>query len=105
MRNLESIVNRPPVSQPICAAGSNCTNFANLDGEATTGYPINERPIAAFMSAFKNLGGGSTKGSDAFTTSFQLTEIPPNTIRNFKRHLKWFLTGRRSSYRPNRRRP
>lgn len=85
VRNLEDIVNRAPVAQPICLdnAGVPCTPVSDLQAEYPNGYPKNERPIKAFMSAFRNLSGGSTKDSsagdngDEFASSFTLTELAP----------------------------
>ncbi|MBT6326799.1 MAG: Tad domain-containing protein, partial [Bdellovibrionales bacterium] len=57
MRNLEYIVNRPPVDQPICMGGSSCKTVQALASDAS-GTPLNERPVKAFMSAYRNLSGG-----------------------------------------------
>jgi len=54
IRNLEMIVNRPPVNE------LTRENIKNFDGVAREiGY--NERPIKAFWSAYRNLGGGDIK--------------------------------------------
>jgi hypothetical protein len=79
MRNLETIVNRPPVDDPICFTGSGCTTYGQLAQDAATN-PYNERPIKAFRSAFRNLSGGSNKDGairDEFAASFKLTELKP----------------------------
>ncbi|MBT3235507.1 MAG: Tad domain-containing protein [Bdellovibrionales bacterium] len=69
IRNLEMIVNRPPVKQPICSQGSGCIKSGQLDNESTT-LPLNERPIKAFWSAYRNL-------SQEMQGTFKLTELPP----------------------------
>lgn len=94
MRNLEALVNRPPVANPICLQGGDCTTIDNLEQESPL-FPINERPIKAFLSAYKNLGGGPTKtsgepGSD-FATSFKLTEIAPTPFDPGEQRLSTFL--------------
>jgi hypothetical protein len=83
MRNLESIVNRPPLDKPICYGDTTCTTFnqlANDNAGGIFGNPFNERPIKAFRSAFKNLSGGAYKSGnirDEFAASFKLTELRP----------------------------
>lgn len=76
MRNLESLVNRPPIPQPICRGGSGCLEVSSLDAESAN-IPMNERPIKAFWSAYRNLGGGPNKESLSIAKNFKLTEIPP----------------------------
>ncbi|TNE96552.1 MAG: hypothetical protein EP326_13175 [Deltaproteobacteria bacterium] len=83
MRNLESIVNRPPVDGQMCMGGAGCTDVNTLQSEFTR-LPYNERPIKALISAYRNLGGGTIKDEDSdddnkdiFTNTFRLTEIPP----------------------------
>ena len=82
MRNLEAIVNRPPVNDPICFAGSGCTTYGQLAQDQATN-PYNERPIKAFRSAFRNLSGGSNKDgqiTDEFAATFKLTELRPKVF-------------------------
>ncbi|MFT6604629.1 MAG: hypothetical protein ACJARO_002152, partial [Bacteriovoracaceae bacterium] len=47
-------------------------------------FPGNERPIKAFWSAFRSLGGGDLKadgsGLENFAISFKLTELEPNKV-------------------------
>ena len=75
MRNLEMIVNRPAVSRrPICIGGENCLSIQDLDGEVTN-IPLNERPIKAFWSAYRNLAGGDNKTADPLAATFTLREI------------------------------
>ncbi len=76
MRNLELIMNRPPVEQPICIQGEDCMTVDTLDAQYSD-VPFNERPLKAFWSAFRNLGGGDRKESDPLASTFTLTEIPP----------------------------
>ena len=58
VRNLEMIMNRPPVAD---------MDYLSVNNYISVGQEIglNERPMKAFMSAFKNLGGGKYK--DALT--------------------------------------
>jgi hypothetical protein len=91
MRNLESMVNRPPVPQPICAAGgSGCLNVMSLDTESQH-IPMNERPVKAFWSAYRNLGGGPGKAEQSIARNFKLTEIPPNPFDPPENTLSTFL--------------
>lgn len=83
IRNLEMVVNRPPAAD---------INYNNLNTLSSVGQDIalNERPIKAFMSAFRNLGGGKYKdvlgkaganpgdGFDELAASFTMTELAPN---------------------------
>ncbi len=95
MRNLEMIVNRPPISEPISVEVASA-----LQGLGTN-IGLNERPVKAYWSAMRNLGGGkykdqldpsaaSTQGRDELAASFRLTEIapqafnaPPNSLSGF----------------------
>ncbi len=74
MRNLEMIMNRPPVSAPICIQGSSCTSLEQLRAESP--LPINMRSIKAFESAWRNLGGPSPANNE-LQDNFELTEISP----------------------------
>ena len=80
MRNLEMIVNRPPINNGICLNGDGgCTPVSQLDNGGN--IPLNERPIKAFWSAYKNLSGGSEKGgdnnTDLFSGTLKITELSP----------------------------
>ncbi len=80
MRNLEMIVNRPPVNNGICLNSTGgCTAINELDQGHDV--PINERPIKAFWSAYRNLSGGTEKGgdnnTDLFSGTLKLTELSP----------------------------
>jgi hypothetical protein len=80
IRNLEMIMNRPPVTN-----GIGFTEARTLPNQATD-LAMNERPYKAFMSAFRNLSGGKYKeGSgtsmpDEFSSQFKLYEIPPTVF-------------------------
>lgn len=74
MRNLEMIVNRPPVTEGIDMTKA---------GELANTLPLlgyNERPLKAYYSAFRNLGGGKYKdqGQDELAATFKLYEIAPS---------------------------
>ena len=62
MRNLEMMVNRPPLEDGICLtqaqAGSSCAHEIESLYQSDAGsMPVNERPVKAFLSASKSLGG------------------------------------------------
>ena len=103
MRNLEYIVNRPPVEDGICATeGQNCISLSELKS-AGGNTPLNERPIAAFESAFRNLGGGSASvngGGDhlSIKNTFKLTELAPNPRSFSPESLSGFLIPEGHSY-------
>lgn len=84
IRNLEMIVNRPPVSD------ISILTLKNLEGQATE-IGFNERPIKSFWSAYRNLGGGdykdradSTGGGgnspEELSYNFRLTELAPKVF-------------------------
>ena len=83
MRNLEMIANRPPAEN---------MNFETVSSMSSIGASVglNERPVKAFTSAFRNLGGGKYKdkllggsggsgnsGIEELAATFRLTEIAP----------------------------
>lgn len=80
MRNLERIMNQPP-QDFICRGGSGCTNAQELDANDNP-LPFLERTSKAFWTGYRNLSGGSKKGSDQrdFASTFRLREIPPNVV-------------------------
>lgn len=84
MRNLEMIVNRPPVSEPICYGGGcrdrNVTALQSMHGN----LPLDERPIKAFTSAYRNL-------DDTMRKTFRLTEIKPIPFSTHSGTLSGFL--------------
>ena len=97
IRNLEFIVNTPPVSQPICLnnLGENsCTSIQNIT-DRVTNLPHYERTAKAFYSAFRNLGGGANKKrgaqADPFISSFRLQELSPNAYLANPNGLSGFL--------------
>ena len=63
------IVNRPPVEGVCATEGDGCIGFDSLESQAGN-TPMNQRTIRAFLSAYKNLGGGSqniNNGLDHFS--------------------------------------
>lgn len=85
IRNLEMIVNRPPVETPICkdSNGIPCTTINQLDSEYSE-LPMNERPIKAYMSAYRNL-------DDELRETFTLKELVPNPVNVSNDELGGFL--------------
>ncbi|MCP4914310.1 MAG: hypothetical protein GY909_14450 [Oligoflexia bacterium] len=94
MRNLEMMMNLPPLSEPICLQPTSaaCIPANELDDKMTA-IPLYERPIKSFWSAFRNLGGGAYKEdmSDPFVQSFRLTELKPNPLNVNPNSLSGFL--------------
>ena len=95
MRNLEMMVNTPPI-ESICADASSeesCTPVSEIENRAL--IPNYERPVKAFWSAFRNLGGGSYKVSEqnqnSFGKSFTLTELAPTPFSAPPSSLSGFL--------------
>ncbi|AUN97005.1 hypothetical protein C0V70_02565 [Bacteriovorax stolpii] len=92
MRNLEMIVNRPPVAE---ITANNMNNFASVGQN----IGLNERPTKAFMSAFRNLGGGKYKDNissggvaqDELAATFKLTEISPQPFQAPEKSVSGFL--------------
>ncbi|MEA9356830.1 Tad domain-containing protein [Bacteriovorax sp. PP10] len=96
MRNLEMIVNRPPVAE---LNRTNIGTFANVGAE----IGLNERPVKAFMSAFRNIGGGKYKdklndnsassgnGVDELAATFKLTELAPQPYQAAEQSVSGFL--------------
>ena len=96
MRNLEMMVNLPPVENPICidaSSGTPCTPISEFESKVQ--IPLYERPVKAFWSAFRNLGGGSYKESqqnqDTFSKTFTLTELAPTPFQAPPASLSGFL--------------
>lgn len=78
MRNLEYVVNRPPISEGVCnekgagAALTRCQrSITEIEGEKRLG---NERLIKAFYSGYRNLGNET---DSEMKGTFTLSEIPP----------------------------
>jgi hypothetical protein len=77
IRNLEMIMNRPPV------ADISLQNIGQFRGQAEE-IGLNERPIKAFWSAYRNLGGGAYKNNntgsgavDELSYNLSVTELAP----------------------------
>lgn len=96
MRNLEMIVNRRPVEEPM-----SIDTVSALQSKGVN-IGLNERPVKAYMSALRNLGGGkykdqldlsaaSTQGRDELAASFRLTEIAPQAFNAPEKSLSGFL--------------
>ncbi|MBF0300056.1 MAG: Tad domain-containing protein [Oligoflexia bacterium] len=81
IRNVEKIVNTPPAPNPVCNGGQGCTTIGDYHQENT--YPINERVVKAFWSAYRNLDSGS-RPYNILKESFQLTEFAPNKYNGAK---------------------
>lgn len=92
MRNLEMIVNRPPVKE---IDRSNISSLINVGAQ----IGLNERPVKAFMSAFRNLSGGAYKdklessstNGDELAGSFKLTELAPQPFQAPEQSVSGFL--------------
>lgn len=97
MRNLEYIVNRPPLNE-ICVGG--CANTVqNLSSaDATQQNSINERPLKAFMAAYKGISGGNFKDEDGFSNTLKITELSPNAFNASPTSLSGFLIPSNSNY-------
>jgi hypothetical protein len=94
MRNLEMILNRPPVSE------ITRKNVEQFSGQADE-IGLNERPMKAFWSAYRNLGGGvykdcASQGTadctpDELSFSLKLTELAPNPYNANPNSVSGFL--------------
>lgn len=101
MRNLEMIVNRPPVTEGICGGGAatGCINPEVLNGEnQSMSIPFNDRPLKAYTAALKNLSGGIFKNNTSFANTFVLYELEPETFTPSPQSLSSFLIPRDASY-------
>jgi hypothetical protein len=91
IRNLEMIVNRPAVSEITSRTLSDLQNGAGRE------IGFNERPLKAYFSALRNLGGGLYKDCfdgavpgisctdnaiDEISASFKMTELPPQVFNS-----------------------
>lgn len=91
IRNLEMIVNRTPVSTPM-----DLNTVLQLSNQGAN-LGLNERPIKAFMSAYRNLSGGKYKSNtgggslDEFATSFRLSELEPTPFNSTDEPVSSFL--------------
>ena len=94
IRNLEMILNRPPVS------GITRQNVEQFQGQADE-IGLNERPMKAFWSAYRNLGGGAYKDCatnggaectpDELSYNLKLTELSPNPLNANPNSVSGFL--------------
>ncbi len=82
IRNLEAIVNRPPVKD-ICHSGDCNIKLVELNVKHPN-IPFDERPIKAFLSAYKNL-------DQELKREFSLTEISPISYSASANTLSGFL--------------
>jgi len=74
IRNLEMLINRPPIPS-ICFDGCSASPGTTLqDGSA-----LNERPLKAFYSAWRNLDGGDSPNHQDLKGTFKLHELPPKS--------------------------
>jgi len=83
MRNLETFVNRPAIIDGMCTSGDCGVDVRSLDNQYTT-IPINERPIKAYWSAYRNLYPDMQE-------RFTLYEIAPNAYVPNPNTLSTFL--------------
>lgn len=82
IRNLEMILNRPPVADMTRA------NIDQFQGKSED-IGLNERPMKAFWSAYRNLGGGVYKDNitggggaiDELPYNLKLTELSPRPLQ------------------------
>jgi hypothetical protein len=99
MRNLEMIMNRPPVESITQDTVNNLSSSGREIG-------LNERPVKAFMSAYRNLGGGKYKNSksgamDELSASLKLTEIAPQPYHASAESVSGFLIPKTSFSYPS----
>lgn len=104
MRNLERIMNEPPVTNFICtdpqSAPGRCTRSINELSGSGNSYPFHERTVKAFYSAYRNLSGGASKdnrdgnpsgGTIDFGSRFRMRELPPTPFQAGETSLSGFL--------------
>lgn len=95
MRNLESIVNSPPMTDFVCIQpGGRCTQPITALTDTGNSMPFNERVVKSFMSAYRNLSGGAGKDSrdrNDFGTKFRMRELPPTALQVDPLSLSGFL--------------
>lgn len=94
MRNLEMILNRPPITDGISL--NRVQELVNVG--ALYGY--NERPLKAYYSALRNLGGGKYKEgrADEMAESFRLYELQPNPYVAANLNASTFLIPQNKTY-------
>lgn len=99
MRNLEHIVNTPPIDSFTCIDPSltdgACGNAISSLTSSGNALPFNERFVKSFFSAYRNLSGGTHKSGAAsiedFASSFRLRELPPTPFEVEANSLSGFL--------------
>ncbi|MBL7664763.1 MAG: Tad domain-containing protein [Bacteriovoracaceae bacterium] len=108
MRNLEHIVNFPPVEN-VCYSNNtsnmwsnagisrNCTAIADFDNRNT---PHVERTVKAFYSAYRNLASDEDDTTSTMKTSFVLTEIAPEPFTDSNQFSLSYLLYPTSAGRP-----
>lgn len=74
IRNLEKMMNEPPISESICASG--CSNPISEIENRNRELPFYERTIKAFYSGYRSLGNGQT----GLKNSFKMYELPPRQL-------------------------
>ncbi len=103
MRNLEAIVNRPPITQGISGMGiENSVPIRTLQNSPFSDI-YNERPIKAFLAAYRNLGGGIKKGADTgdldeLANELILKELAPKVVSVTTNQLGGYLIPEGASY-------
>ena len=107
MRNLESIVNTPPMTiiADMAPGGTGRTTISQLRGNIsnTSSMPYFERPIKAFLAAWRNLGGGYKKRDgasdpDELSNSLVLTELKPREFQADPAGLSGYLIPANQTY-------
>lgn len=103
IRNVELLLNQPPIEGGICNGSVSCDqtiealNAIHVNNQTPQGptFPVHERSIKAFISAYNNLGGGEFKQSpenqNPLSRNFVLYELPPNEVSVPVRSLSGYL--------------
>ena len=100
MRNLEKVVNLNPISG-ICREGSENEECRNDINNIINAGPAYERPVKAYYSGMRNLGGADCDSGDRqdLKCSFTLTEIPPEEyVQEAPNHLSNLLIPQANKY-------
>jgi hypothetical protein len=93
MRNLEMIVNSPPIKTPIMK--NNVDEITEVSSGESSTIGLHERTYKAFWSAYRNLGGGiyKTNGMDELANNFKLYELAPKPFQATETNLSgYFIT-------------
>lgn len=93
MRNLEMILNRPPVTDGICLNGCTENESSLIANDQSYGFAINERPYKAYKAAMRTISGGENKFNNGakFASTFKLTELAPSAYQGSPTSLSNFL--------------